>query len=165
MRKLTWSEYKCCQYIGEVFELSLKYSNFSSSMFIRRFMLYSENHPFFDTTYLMMSCNLEDIILELNEKYQPSEKKILIDRDVMYWIGYVYGALSYLFERSSRVVYKLFPAREIIKYYNAYHTFDIEEAAERMMENVGIKYESKTERGVKILRELYAQEIKSCMKV
>jgi len=30
----------------------------------------------------------------------------------------------------------MFPPDEIVKYYKIYHTFDVEEASERMMENI-----------------------------
>ena len=139
MRKLDYNEYLMCRILADTFELSIKYSNFSSLTFIRRFMTSKEKDCYFNLMYLVTSCNKEDIIIELNEKYAPSKNKKLLSADQMYWICYIYGALSYLYELSSRSVYQLFPAQEIVKYYNIYHTFDIEEAAERMMENIGYK--------------------------
>lgn len=76
----------------------------------------------------------------------------------MYWICYIYGALSYLYELSSRSVYQLLPAQEIVKYYNIYHTFDIEEAAERMMENIGYKKEDNTVYGLKVMKKLFLRD-------
>lgn len=48
----------------------------------------------------------------------------------------------------------MFPAIEIVKYYKIYHTFDIEEAAERMMENIGYVEQDYTSRGVEIYKKL-----------
>ena len=48
-----------------------------------------------------------------------------------------------------------------MKYHDIYHTFDIEEAAERMMENVGYEKKDYTVEGVKILRRLVEEERKT----
>lgn len=152
MRKLDYNEYLMCRILADTFELSIKYSNFSFLTFIRRFMTSRETDCYFNLTYLITSCNKEDIIIGLNEKYAPSKNKKILSADQMYWIGYIYGALSYLYELSSRSVYQLFPAQEVVKYYNIYHTFDIEDAAERMMENIGYKKEDNTVYGLKVMK-------------
>ena len=155
MRKLDFNEYKLCQILGRVFEQSIELSNLSSLLFIRRFMTSEEAKCFFDKTYLVLSSNEEDIIHELNERYAPSSKKETLTKNEMYWVGYIYGALSFLYELPGKSVYRLFPAKETVRYYNIYHTFGIEEAAERMMENIGYKKADPTERGVQIMRRLY----------
>ena len=155
MRKLDFNEYKLCQILGSIFEKSTDLSSFSSLMFVRRFMMSPETSCFFDKSYLTLSTNEEDIIKDLNEKYETSKEKKVLSKDKMYWIGYIYGALSFLYDLSGKAVYKLFPAKEIVKYYNIYHTYGIEEAAERMMENIGYKSKDFTTSGVQILKRLY----------
>lgn len=80
--------------------------------------------------------------------------KYFIVKKQMYWIGYIYGALSFLYNLPAKKVYKLFPAKEIVKYYNIYHTFDIEEAAERMMENINYVSEDFLLKGIAIYKRL-----------
>ncbi len=155
MRKLDFNEYKLCQILGRVFERSIDLSTLSSLLFIRRFMTSEEAKCFFDKTYLTLSSNEEDIIYELNKKFASSSRKETLTKNEMYWIGYIYGALSFLYELPGKSVYRLFPAKEIVRYYNIYHTFGIEEAAERMMENIGYKKVDFTEKGVQIMRRLY----------
>ncbi len=60
----------------------------------------------------------------------------------MFWIGYIYRCLCIRYNLSSRSVYKLFNAKEIIKYYNICHTYDIVDAVERMMD--AISYDAST---------------------
>lgn len=158
MRKLDYNEYKLCQMQAKIFEASLKYANFSSPMFIRRFMMSDIVYEFDDMSYLFKSSNIEDSILELNKAYKESTKSPLYTENQMYWIGYVYRALAILYNKSSKSIYKLFPAKEIIKYYNVFHTFFIEEACERMMETIGYEDSDYTKLGVKILKRLANEE-------
>lgn len=161
MRKLDFNEFKMCQILGRVFEKSVDLSNQSSPLFIRRFMTYEGAKPFFDKSYLALSCNEEDIIFELNGVYQPALNRRLYSKEQMHWIGYAYGALCFLYDCSPKEVYALFPAKEIVKYHGIYHTFDIEEAAERMMENIGYEKKDYTREGVKILRRFAEEERKT----
>ncbi len=154
MRKLNYDEFKLCQIIGKIFEISVDLSPLSSPMFIKRFMNYDGTKCFFDKSYLVFSSNIEDIIYELNEAYSSSKRKITYSKDEMYWIGYIYGAFSYLYEINARTVFKLFPGTEIIKYYKIYHTFGIEEAAERMAENIGYEKVDLNKKGLEIMRRL-----------
>lgn len=154
MRKLDINEFKICQTLGRIFEKSITMSHLSSPMFIRRFMTYEGTNGFFDKSYLTVSSNEEDIILDLNQIYEEPKNKTLYTPNQMYWIGYIYGAICFLYELSSKEVYKLFPAKEIVKYYNIYHTFGIEEAAERMMENIGYERKDYTSEGVIIFKKL-----------
>lgn len=157
MRKLDINEFKLCQILGRIFEKSLLLSSLSSPMFIRRFMTNEQTKCFFDKSYLSLSSNEEDIIYEINSLYKDSENKIKYSEEQMYWIGYIYGAISFLYGLSSKSVYKLFPAFKIVKYYRIYHTFDIEIAAERMMESINYN-DDYTARGVAILKRLFNQD-------
>lgn len=154
MRKLDINEFKLCQIIGKIFEKSINLFNQSSPMFIRRFMTNESTKCFFDKTYLSSSNNDEDIIISLNYKCEEIKNKLLYNNNQMYWIGYIYGALSFLYNLSSKTIYKLFPAKQIVKYYCIYHTFDIEEASERMMENIGYKEKNAIKDGVMIFKRI-----------
>lgn len=154
MRKLDFNEYKICQMQASLFEESLAKANFSSPMFIRRYMKSEEAKMFSNKNYLMVSITTDEIINSLNQKYQATTKSPMYTAKEMYWIGYIYGGLCFIYDLSPNELYKLFPPKEIVKYYNIYHTFGIEEAAERMMENIGYEKPDYTKLGVKLLKRL-----------
>lgn len=139
MRKLNFTEYKTAQLQGELFELSISNAHFSSPMFIRRFMTNDIAKQFAEQSYLVGSLSNEAIIDQLNQQYKPTTRNPLYTQNEMYWIGYIYAAICFLYSLSPKNVYKLFSAKEIRTYHNIYHTFDIEQAAERMMESIGHK--------------------------
>ena len=155
MRKFDFNEYKTSQMLASLFEESVDFANFGSSMFIRRFMMSNFTTYFENKSILSLTISNHDIIEELNNKYDPTSKKEMYTRNEMYWIGYIYSGISLLYELSLKSVYKMFPSKEIVKYYNIYHTFDIEEAAERMMENIGYSKNDYVTKGVEILKRLY----------
>ncbi len=160
MRKLDFNEYKLAQMQARIFEESIERANFSSPMFIRRFMTSYDAKTIINKSFLAVSKDTREVIEDLNDKYQPSRKSPMYSKNQMYWIGYIFATLCFLYELSPKAIYKLFPAKEIVKYYNIYHTFDVEDAAERMMENINYVKKDYTIEGVKILKRLIAEENK-----
>ena len=93
---------------------------------------------FDDYSYFVTSLDINDCFEEISKEYGESMYgKIKYSKNEMFWIGYIYRALAILYKLSSKKIFSLFNSREIVKYYNIYHTFDIEDACERMMENIG----------------------------
>ena len=134
MMPLSYNELILCKLQAKIFELSVESTNYSSPIFIRRFMVSNFAKSFDNKSYLNQSNNLEDAFEELDDEYGISNYgKTKYSKDEMFWIGYIYRAISITFNYSSKYVYKLFPANIIINYYPIYHTFDIVEAAERMI--------------------------------
>lgn len=159
MRNLDYNEYLICKMCGDLFQMSVERSNLSSPQFIRRFMTNRDiNYQFYSKTYLLISTSREQIIDEMNEMFEPSKNKYTYSIDEMYWIGYIYSCLAFLYEIPYKKVYELFNAREIRKYYPIYHTFGIEQAAERMMENIGYEKVDIQKRALELMRELIKQE-------
>ena len=161
MRNIDYNEFLICRMVGDLFEMSITRSNLSSPLFIKRFMNNEEiNSQFYSKVYLFISTSREQIIDEMNEIFKPSKNKYTYSNDEMYWIGYIYSCIAFLYEIPYKKVYELFNAREIRRYYPCYHTFGIEQAAERMMENIGyvkeeidVKVEAKDEKTIKISEE------------
>lgn len=164
MRNIDHNEFLICRMVGDLFEMSITRSNLSSKEFIRRFMTCDGiNSQFYSMVYLFISTSREQIIDEMNEKFEPSKNKYTYSNDEMYWIGYIYSCIAFLYELPYRKVYKLFNAKEIRRYYPAYHIFGIEQAAERMMENIGyVKEETNTIKETKVEEkvEMSEEEIK-----
>lgn len=158
MRTLDINEHKLCQMVGDLFVLSLDKSNFSSSMFIRRFLNSDYSSLFFNKNYLILSLSKEEIIEEINSSYLSFKKGTMYNEEEMYWIGYIYTCLSFLYNLNGKTLYKLFKGDEIKKYYLIYHTFGIEQAAERMMENINYKETDYLKEGVAILKRLLKEE-------
>lgn len=76
----------------------------------------------------------------------------------MYWIGYIYRVIAIHYNISSKKVYHLFNAEEIIKYYNIGHTFDPVDFAERLMENIHYDTRSNYEKGLELMRKLWNED-------
>jgi len=159
MKKLDYNERKLCQMQGKLFEKSIVRVQTSSLIFIRRFMLSDLAKSFDNKTFLIVSLDINDCFHEIEEEYgKSSYGKIKYSENEMYWIGYIYRAISFLYKLPSKRVFSLFNAKEIVKYYNVYHTFDIEQAAERMMENINYTKKDFDKEGYKILKKLIIRE-------
>ena len=150
---LEYHELCLCRLQAKIFELSVKDTNCSSPVFIRRFMMSKYVKVFDEFDYLFMSCNLEDTFDELDEEYGKSTYgKIKYSQDEMYWIGYIYRVISIKFNLTSKQIFKLFKASEIIDYYPIYHTYDIVDAASRMIEEKLGSKQSNQERVLEFIR-------------
>lgn len=137
MKKLDFNERKLCQIQGKIFEESLEKVECSSLIFIRRFMQSSLSTKFDDYSFLVMALDINDCFYEIEKEYGiTSYGKIKYSSNEMFWIGYIYRALSIIYKLPSKEVFKLLNAKEIVRYYNIYHTFDIEQAAEKIMESI-----------------------------
>ena len=153
MMPLEYHELCLCRLQAKIFELSVKDTNCSSPVFIRRFMMSKYVKVFDEFDYLFMSCNLEDTFDELDEEYGKSTYgKIKYSQDEMYWIGYIYRVIAIKFNLTSKQIFKLFKASEIIDYYPIYHTYDIVDAASRMIEEKLGSKQSNQERVLEFIR-------------
>lgn len=160
MRTLDYSESELCIIQAELFEMSVEKASYSSLVFIRRFMLSNFVGSLDNKSYLFQSNNPDYVFEVLDKEYGESEYgSQKYDSEVMYWVGYMYRTISFLYNLSSKQVYRLFPAKEIINCYQIYNSVDIMQAAKRMMDNIGyIKPEDYTVEGVKILRGLLEED-------
>ena len=137
MKPLDSMEIKLCQMQAKIFEKSIEKTNYSSPIFIRRFMLSDLAKTFDDKKYLYSTITIDETYDVLDEEYgKSSYGQIKYTENQMFWIGYIYRCISIKYNLSSKTVYELFNAREIIKHYNIGHTFDIVQATERMMESI-----------------------------
>ena len=153
--KLETVDLKLCQIQGKIFEESIGSLNCSSQVFIRRFMNSKVAKSFDDKSYLAQTSSIRDVYDELEEEYGAfSYGKEKFSMNEMHWIGYVFRCMSIAYGLSSKQIYKMFPSNDVRSYYFIYHTFDIVEAAERMLETKGYDFSSVTDKGKKIYRRL-----------
>lgn len=159
MKKLNFNERKLCQIQGKIFEESIQKVQCSSLIFIRRFMQSSLATKFDDYSFLVIALDINDCFYEIENEYGfSSYGKIKYSKNEMFWIGYIYRALSIIYKLSSKKVFSLFNAKEIVKYYNIFHTFDIEQAAEKMMESINYNVLDIEEASYRILKKLIIRE-------
>lgn len=159
MKPLSSIEIKLCQKQAKIFEESVDKTKYSSAIFIRRFM-YSSIVKLFDNQLFLYTFYSDDDVFDfLNEEFgESSYGKEKFSKDEMFWIGYIYRCISIKYNLSSRAVYKLFNANEIVKYYNICHTFDIVDAAERMMESIDYDNSPIEKRAYECLKRLMRSE-------
>ncbi len=155
MKPLSSIEIKLCQKQAKIFEDSVKKAEYSSPIFIRRFMHSSIAKSFDDKLFLFMNESEDDVFSSLDEEFGKScYGSLKYSEDQMFWIGYIYRCISIRYRISSKSVYKLFNAKEVVKYYNICHTYDIVDAAERMMEAISYDSASIEQKAYKVMKRL-----------
>ena len=159
MKKLDFNERKLCKIQGKIFEESISKVECSSLVFIRRFMRSNLSTKFDDFSFLVMALDINDCFYEIENEYGfSSYGRIKYSKNEMFWIGYIYRAISIIYKLPSREVFKLFNAKEIVTYYNIYHNFDIEQAAEKMMESINYHIPDLEKDAYKLLKKLVIRE-------
>lgn len=159
MKKMDFNERKLCQIQGKIFEESVNKVGCSSLIFIRRFMQSSLANKFDDYSFLVTSLDINDCFMEIEKEYGESlYGKTKYSKEEMFWIGYIYRALVIIYKMSSKKVFSLFSSKNIIKYYNIYHTFDTDQACIKMMESIDYKEPNLEQEAYKLLKKLLIRE-------
>lgn len=159
MKPLSSLEIKLCQKQAKIFEESVNKTEYSSLIFIRRFMFSSIAKLFDNQRFMFTTISNEDVFDILDEEFgKSSYGKEKYSKDEMFWIGYIYRCLCIKYNLSSKAVFRLFNAKEIVKYYYIGHTFDIVDCAERMMEKINYDDSPIEERAYKIMKRLIFEE-------
>ncbi len=141
---------------AELFERSVDKVNTSSEVFVRRFMNSNVAREFDNGAILDDTKSIPAIFCEIEEEYGESDYgSIKYNKDVMYWCGYLYRYFSYLYELSSRQAYKYLPLKYVSSTYEAYHTLDVKQAIDRLLEAKGIDLSKVAliRKGVQYLKE------------
>ena len=154
MKKLDNNDYSICRMQGKIFESSIDKTSCSSLVFIRRFMNSEIAMSFDDKSILLSTIGTNDVFDLIDEEYgETSYGKTKYGRNVLYWIGYIYRVMCFYYDLSSKAAFKLVPASEMAKFYDIGHTFDPEDAVERLLDGKNIDSDY-TFRGVQILKRL-----------
>lgn len=125
-----------CELQAEAFELSFDKTDMSSEMFIRRFMNSEIVKMLDDTSLLDTNLQSWDLLERIEEEYgYTNYGSIKYTKDELYWIGYIYRYYAYTYEISSRRAYKVVKPKELRDLYLPYHTFDPQQAIERILES------------------------------
>ena len=163
MRKIDHDGLLLCKIQGAIFENSLKKTNTSSEIFIRRFMLSDIAKQFDSKAYLDGTLTKDEVFELIEEEYGESnygENKY--NSEVLYWIGYLYHYFSYTYELTSKQVYRYVKPKELNGLYLAYHTLSCAQAIERILEakNISFDIDEQNKRLLQIIKETrYKNEI------
>lgn len=157
MREIDRDGRMLCNIQGKIFENSVDRYGTSSQIFIRRYMLSELAERMDRPGFMDRPFNNDDAFLELDEEYGVStygSKKY--PPEIMYWIGYIYRYWAYVYDVSSRRVYRTVKPSELYDVYLAYHTLDPINAIQRIREAKGMSLDGSysIEEGVRILREI-----------
>lgn len=88
-----------CDIQGKIFEQSVIREECSSNIFIRRYMNSKFVSRMDNLTFINESMTIEEIFEELDIEYgKTSYGKIKFSVNEMYWIGYIYRYLSYVYQ-------------------------------------------------------------------
>lgn len=116
---------KLCDIQGRLFELSGE-KKLPSGAFIKTFMT-SETAKELDSRYNRMQWMgeeylLEEIISSAVDTFSVNGE--VYQKEVLYWIGYIYRYWHYYTGESSAKIYRLAPAATMKRNYMMFHTMD-----------------------------------------
>ena len=148
-----------CDVQGKIFEQSVTSEECSSSIFIRRYMNSKFVSRMDNLTFINESMTVEEIFEELDIEYgKTSYGKIKFSVNEMYWIGYIYRYLSYVYQIDSKNAYKIIKGTELRHLFFAYHSLATMNDIDRILEAKSIVLDKDssqlTKEGVKILRSI-----------
>lgn len=138
---------------ANLFVESLSNYKGSSSVYIKNFM-YSKEVANIDRNLEFDSAKITE---ELNKKKLSYGSK-KYKEDVIYWIGYIYRYFAYVYEISSKQIYKIINADEMNKLYKVYHTMDPKFAIDRTLEYKEINLDKSVEYQYDLYRKIVMQE-------
>ena len=126
---------KLCDIQGRLFELSAE-KKIPSAAFIKAFMT-SDTAKALDSRYNRMQWMGEEYLLEevlSSAKDSLSAEGEIYQKDVLYWIGYIYRYWHYYTGESSAKILRQAPAATMKRNYLMFHTMDPVVAIEDLKE-------------------------------
>ncbi len=122
MKELDTNGIYICDNLGKLFALSTK-EDYSSPIFLRRFLHSDVIEKFEKHQSAFITPFTDELIEDINNQFGKSEYgTIKYNIDAMYWLGYVYGYISYTRDCKIRILLKVFNPNDLIKYYPSYHS-------------------------------------------
>lgn len=155
MKKFDESGLKLCKVQGNIFVKSITATDCSSPIFIRRFMYSAVASRMDKEGFLYEACDVMDVLREVEDEFGVTDYgKDKYAGEELYWMGYMYRYWCYVYEKSSKQVYKIIKPKELRGLYYPYHSLDPAQAIERILEAKQMGEEEYIQKGVEILRRL-----------
>ena len=128
-------EFKLCDIQGRLLELSAD-KKYSSAAFIKAFMT-SEVAKKLDSEFNHMQWAGEEYLLE--EVVSGASDKLskvgeIYNKDILYWIGYIYRYWHYYTGENSAKILKQAPVETMASSYLMFHTFNPDHAIDNLKE-------------------------------
>lgn len=137
MAILDLQQRQLCDIQGRLFELSLK-EGYESKSFVEKFMN-SNVAAALDDVYDRLQWAGEEYLLEEFADEVILQKGELFDREVMYWMGYVYRYWHYYTGATSKEIYKLADVKIMQESWLGFHSLDVEMAIDDLQELASLK--------------------------
>lgn len=147
-----------CDMQGKAFELSVTNSDTSSEIFIRRYMYSDIAKKLDNESILATNYMAKDLLMYIDSQYGKSEYgSVKYSANEMFWIGYFYRYFCYTYEISSNRAYRIIKPKELRGLFLPYHTLDVSQAIERVLEakNLFIDEEGELKRQYKIFKKYH----------
>lgn len=146
MRKINKEGLRLCDLQAKTFESSIEMTSVSSEIFIRRFMNSKVAKMMDNESVLQTNLHEKDFLNMIEEQYGISKYgSVKYTHNEMFWIGYLYRYFCYTYELTSVQVYKIVKPKELRGLFLAYHTMDLAQAIERILEAKGLIYDEESE--------------------
>lgn len=159
MKNMDEAGLKCCKAQADLFVASLKLTECSSAVFLRRFMNSSVAKRMDEGSFLFESSTEESMISELDEEFgKTNYGTVKYTENELYWMGYLYRYWCYTYEKTSKQVYRIIKPPELRTLFFPYHSLDNAAAIERILEAKNSREEDFIKRGVVLLRKLRQKE-------
>ena len=146
MKKMSKDGLLLCDLQAKVFESAVDFATVSSEIFIRRFMNSKIAKALDNESILQTNMHEKDILEMIEEQYGSLQYgSVKYTHNEMFWIGYLYRYFCYTYELSSVQVYKIVKPKELRGLFLGYHTMDISQAIERILEAKGLLVDDELE--------------------
>ena len=124
---------RMCDIQGRLFELSGA-KGYDSAPFIKAFMA-SEVAKGLDSKFNRMQWAGEEYLLaELADSAELPKGGIVYDKEVLYWVGYLYRFWHFTAGENSKTIYRQAPAETMNRNFLIFHTLAPEVAIEDLKE-------------------------------
>lgn len=147
---------RLCAHQARLFELSHDNSSCGSAVFIRRFMYSDMARRMDECASVLEVAGDEELVRLVDMEYGGGgygSQRYSVDE--LHWMGYLYRYWCSATKQSSKSVYRTIGATELRGLYAPYHTMDVSQAIERIVEAKGLGDESdELDRAVRIMREV-----------
>jgi hypothetical protein len=128
---------------GNIFLNSLNYTSSSTEVFIRRYMNSSIVETLDSKAFLDDSLTIKEVFKNIEEEYgKTSYGTNKYSKETLYWIGYIYRYMAYIYELSSKQVYNIIKPKELNERYYLYHTYDTNLAILNILEEKDISFDA-----------------------
>ena len=140
-----------CNYQANLFAYSTK-KNVGSKSFIRTFAFSNLAERMDNPGFIYETTDVPQAFDEVKDRI-PDARGQVYNEAIISWIGYIYRYISYIYDRSTKEVYRLIKPDELFAIYDAYHSLDNEMAAKRLLESKDIDFSKVND--LEMLRKIY----------